>query len=359
MTQPIFVSLIDQYIAEDSFAGAALIAAQHGEIIHEHYAGEARPGLPSSSDVLWPLASISKLYTAAMVMRLVEQGTLTLNRSVCDVLPEFIGEGRAEVRLRHLLTHTSGLIYESPEMEQRLIAQTPMEELINEAYRAPLLFKPGSSISYADYNYLLAGHMAEVASGVPFISLVDQLLIEPMKLLNTSMSPPAAEHEHIAYVSNVMAEGTVGAMYNSAYALGLGHPAFGTVASARDLLRFGLHFAAGGPRIHSSATLRAMTSNQTGGVIGSHVAMGGISPDARPAWGLGFMLQTAAVPSLFCDLASPQSYGHGGASGCQLVIDPMADVVIAVLSNTHLRAGRERWSARMQSILNSVFAMLD
>ena len=61
---------------------------------------------------------------------------------------------------------------------------------------------------------------------------------------------------------------------------------------------------------------------------------------------------------LFTDLATPGAYGHGGASGCQLVIDPATDAVIVLLSNTHARAGRELWYIRLQSILNSVFASL-
>ena len=253
----------------------------------EHYAGNAAPGLPASREVLWPVASISKLYSVAMVMRLVEQGLLTLNTQVCQVLPTFTGEGREDIRLRHLLTHTSGLIYDSPEMEARLIAQTPMAELIAEALTAPLLFKPGASISYADYNTLLAGHMAETVTGKPFAELVQELVLAPMGLRDTFMPPPAHELKRIANVRAVLAEDTDGAMYNSPYALGLGHPAFGTVTTARDLLRFAQHFAQGGPRIHAEATVRTMTTDQAGGVRGNHIMLAGTSPEARIPWGLG------------------------------------------------------------------------
>ncbi len=354
MSQPL--NLINRYIAEGHFAGAAVIAARKGEVLIEHYAGHAAPQLPASSSVLWPVASISKLYSVAMVMRLIEQGLLTLNTLACQVLPTFTGEGREDIRLRHLLTHTSGLIYESPEMEARLIAQTPMPALIEEAMTAPLLFKPGTSISYADYNTLIAGHMAETVTGKPFAELVRGLVLQPMGLHDTFMPPPAHEHKHIANVRGVMAEDTDGAMYNSPYALGLGHPAFGTVTTARDLLRFAQHFVQGGPRIHTEATVRAMTTDQTGGVRGKHISLAGIPPDARIPWGLGWALQTADVPALFCDLASPRTFGHGGASGCQLMVDPENELIVAVLSNTHVRIGREAWFRRIQSIMNVCFA---
>lgn len=358
MKSPAFVTLIDRYLAEGGFAGAALIAAQHGKIVIEHYAGNAAPGLPASATTLWPLASISKVYTAAMIMRLVEQGQLTLNRPAHHLFPTFTGEGREQIRLRHLLTHTAGMIYESPVMAERLAAQTPRAALIEEMLQAPLLFPPGTAFAYADYHYLLAGCMAEAVTGQEFATLVDELVLQPMGLHDTYMRPPTAVYDRLANVRGVMAEGTAGAMYNAPYALDLAHPAFGTVATARDLLHFGLHFAPTGPRLHSAATVRAMTTDQTGGFAGPHDEQMGLAANVTIPWGIGFALKGAWTPNSFADLASVNTYGHGGASGCQLVIDPVADAVVAVLTNTHARTGREAWYMRLQSILNSAFATL-
>lgn len=358
MEAPAFVTLIDRYIAEGGFAGAALIAAQHGKIVFEHYAGMAAPDLPATPTVLWPLASISKVYTAAMIMRLVEQGVLTLSRPAHHLLPTFTGERREEIRLRHLLTHTAGMIYESPQMEARLAEQTPRTALVEEMIAAPLLFKPGAAFAYADYHYLLAGCMAEAVTGVDFATLVDALVLHPMGLDDTYLCPPQQEYARLANVRGVMAEGTAGAMYNSPYALSLAHPAFGAVATARDLLHFALHFAPGGPRLHSAATVRTMTTDQTGGGAGPYDDQMGLPPAMCVPWGIGFALKSGWTPNSFADLASPRAYGHGGASGCQLVIDPEADAVIALLTNTHARTGREQWYRRLQSILNSAFAVL-
>ena len=176
MSQPDALSrvanIVQRHINEDGFTGAAVIGARRGRILLEHYAGNAGPGLPSSESILWPIASISKMYAVSAIMRLIENGEITLNTLACNILPEFTGDGREEIRLRHLLTHTSGLIYESPEMEARLIAQTPIEDLIKEAMQAPLKFKPGSSLAYADYNTLVAGRMAEVVTGKSLPDLV-------------------------------------------------------------------------------------------------------------------------------------------------------------------------------------------
>jgi CubicO group peptidase (beta-lactamase class C family) len=286
------------------------------------------------------------MYAVSAIMRLIENGEITLNTLASHVLPEFIGDGREEIRLRHLLTHTSGLIYESPEMESRLIAQTPLEDLIAEAMHAPLKFKPGSSLAYADYNTLVAGRMAEVVTGKNLPDLVRELVLEPMHLQDTFFPTPAEQDARVATVCGVTAEGTSGAMYNSRHARGLAHPAFAVTSTAKDLLRFASHFAPNGPRIHSSATVRAMTENQTG------------VETAPMPWGIGWALQTEWTPALLCELASFKTFGHGGASGCELLIDPVQDVTLAVITNTHLLTGREAWYRRLQSIINVAFTAL-
>src|SRR5436190_7508031 len=98
--------LIERYVREGQVDGAAVAIARRGEIVAQLAVGEAAPGRAAGPDVLWPLASISKLYTAAMVMALVEGGLFTLMTPVASVLPDFTGEGRERATLRHLLTHT-------------------------------------------------------------------------------------------------------------------------------------------------------------------------------------------------------------------------------------------------------------
>lgn len=347
--------LIDRHIAAGGFSGAAVVATHKNKKVIEHYTGFAASELKSSSTVLWPIASISKMYAVSAIMSLVERGEVTLNTLASDILPQFTGDGHETIRLRHLLTHTSGLIYESPEMEKRLADQTSLEDLIKEAYSAPLVFKPGNNFKYADYNTLLAGKMMEVITGKSLPALIDELVLKPMKLRDTFFPTPAEQDARVATVRGALAEGSSGAMYNSRYARSLAHPAFAVTASANDLVAFASHFAPGGPRIHSEATVRAMTSNQTGVVTGIHPTMKGYDETASMPWGLGFALQTEWVPALLCELASFKTFGHGGASGCQVMVDPENEVVIAVLTNTHLNTGREAWYRKLQSIINVSF----
>lgn len=348
-------ALLDRFIAEGQLDGAAVAVAQGGAQVAELYAGMAAQGRDAATDTLWPLASISKLYTASVVMALVERGLLTLSMTARSVLPAFDGDGRERVTLRHLLTHTSGLIYESPEMEQRLLDQLSLDEIVDEAYTFPLLFTPGSRLSYSDYNFALAGRIASVAAGRSFPDLVREYVLEPGKLGDTFMPPPRGEYHRLAHVVEPLAYRTESDMYNSAYALDLAHPAFGTVSTVGDLMRFGLLFAPNGThRIFSTATIRTMTTDQTGS--NAPGTLFGQEPDDTRPWGLGFMVKGAT--GFGADLLSPATFGHGGASGCVLQVDPVSDIAVAFVSNKHARTGREPFTKRQMSVCNVAAAAL-
>jgi len=347
---------IAEWVAAGQVNGAAIAVAYRGARVWEAYAGEARPGVASGPDVLWPLASISKVHAVAMIMALVERGELALGMSVESVIPAFTGEGKENVLLRHLVTHTAGMIYQSPLHSERLTAHVPYDELIDESYVYPLMFAPGSKLSYSDYGIALAARMAERVTGKDFVTLVDDLVIEPAGLAATTFRPTGEQREITAHVEGTYADGTDGAMYNSPYGLDLAHPAFGTVASVRDLLHFGLCFAPGGPRFLSDATVRAMTVDQTGGHTPA-VIPGFMDSQEPVPWGLGFMVAKAGNPFM-PDLIPEGSYGHGGASGCTLWIDPVDDVAVAYVSNRHALTGRPPFTRRLVSAVNMVLAAL-
>lgn len=357
MQPPEIAAIVDRQVAAGFFEGAALVVLRGSEPAVRHFTGNAAPGLRADETVLWPLASITKLYTAALVMRLVELGEVTVNTPVAEVLPRFEGGGRETIRVRHLLTHTSGLPYESAAMDARLAAHVPTDGLIDEALEAPLLFAPGTRFAYSDYAYGLAGRVAEVVTGLAYPEAVRRLILEPMGLRDTFMCPADCGLDRVATVRGVFNDGTDGAMYNSAYGRSLAHPAFSAVATIDDVARFRRHFAPGGPRVLSEATVRAMTTSQTGGVPGTYLLLDGFPEDVRYPWGFGFCLQRPATPAVFSELASFETFGHPGASGCQILVDPVADLTIVLLSNTHILTGRDNWLRRQQEIVNACFTL--
>lgn len=347
-------ALIERFVAGESVRGAGILVAVGDEIVGERYAGCAAPGRPATAETLWPLASISKLYTAAAAMALVEAGEITLGTRAATVLPEFAQGGRDRITLRHLLTHTSGLPYESPHMADRLEAQLSLEEMLRESYDGALLFPPGTNQVYSDYGIGLAGLICAKVAGLSFPDLVRKTVLEPGGLTDTWMPPPKSVSDRIAWIDGPLAEGTPGAMYNSAYARSLAHPAFGTVASARDLLRFGLLFDPNRDQLlFSRIATSTMITDQTGLDFPDELTEP-MSPAVR-AWGIGFHVKGRMA---FPEFASPRAFGHPGATGCLLLVDPTYDIAIAYVSNRHLNLSLDDWNARLSRVTNVVMSDL-
>jgi CubicO group peptidase (beta-lactamase class C family) len=347
-------ALLDRYVTGQGVKGAGLVVAKGGEIVGEHYVGCATPDQPAAAGTLWPLASISKLYTAAAAMALVQAGEITLGTRAAAILPGFTKDGRDKITLRHLLTHTSGLPYESPQMADRLQAQLTLEEILQEAFDCELLFAPGTNQVYSDYGIGLAGLICAKVAGLSFPELVLQTVIAPGGLVDTYMPPPESVFDRIAQIEGPLAEGTPGAMYNSTYARNLAHPAFGTIASARDLLKLGLLFDPNRERtLFSRVGTMTMITDQTGLDFPDELTEP-MSPTVR-AWGIGFHVKGQMA---FPELASPVAFGHPGATGCLLLIDPTYDVGFAFVSNRHLNLSLDDWNARLSAIANVVMSSL-
>jgi CubicO group peptidase (beta-lactamase class C family) len=168
------------------------------------------------------------------------------------------------------------------------------------------------------------------------------------------MPPPNSVLDRIAHIDGPLAEDTPGAMYNSAYARDLAHPAFGMIASARDLLRFGLLFDPNrNGQLFSRVATMTMITDQTGLDFPDELTEP-MSTAVR-AWGIGFHVKGRMA---FPELASPQAFGHPGATGCLLVVDPTYDIAFAYVSNRHLNLSLDAWNARLSAVKNVVMSSL-
>ncbi len=339
---------LERFVADGHMPGCALAIAKHGEPVGEWYRGEMAPGRPATEDTVWPLACISKVYTAATVMALVERGELTLSMPVCSLLPSFVEGGRAAIRLRHLLTHTSGLARTAPgRLRELLTAHADVDTLVAEAYHHPLIFLPGTAFAYTDHGYVLAARMAEAATGRAFPALMRELVLPGLP--GTHFPQPASLDERMANVAGAPA----GVMYNSRYWRDLAHPALGVAATVRDMLHFGLMFT-GKHSVLSPASVRFMTTDQTGGQAVGAVMSSVYPPQIRP-WGAGFSVR-GALGNGFEDLASPSAFDHLGVGGAILLVDPDASVTLAFASNLHIDADPEGFLRRISTVVNMTLA---
>ncbi|HEX4898308.1 MAG TPA: serine hydrolase domain-containing protein, partial [Candidatus Limnocylindrales bacterium] len=197
-------------------------------------AGESTPARPMTSDLLMPLASVTKVYTATLVLDLADDGVVDLDDPVTRWLPDAAhAEG---VTLRQLLTHTSGIASDDPTL--------------------PPVCAPGSCYSYSNGGYQLLGQVIEAATGVTYAAALRERILAPLDLVTTfyprEEAAPGEEaighwqgedHAAIAAATSGDGPGWLGA-------------SGGIVATAEDAARFA--DALFGGRVLAPATLAAL-----------------------------------------------------------------------------------------------------
>jgi CubicO group peptidase (beta-lactamase class C family) len=307
--------------------GVVLVRHRDDTVVHKAYGHafthqDARTvsadRVATRPDTIYDLASISKVFTATCVMRLIDEHRLQLDDRVERHLAGFGVNGKAEVTVRHLLAHVAGLpdcrLWEDlPTREsraRRIMAVTP-ESL------------PGTAMKYHDTHFIVLGMLIEAIDGGSLDRAMATRILDPLGLQHTRYGPldgPAAgiaATEDEAYVSRGMLRGEV--HDENAWSLGgvAGHA--GLFSTARDLSIFGQMYLNGGTyadvEVLKPATVAEMTRNQIGD-LGNR--------------GLGWQVN---APQYMGGAASPQTYGHTGFTGTSIVIDPQRDLVLVLLTN--------------------------
>jgi CubicO group peptidase (beta-lactamase class C family) len=174
-------------------AGNVLFTGTYGHANLEHAA-------PIVRDTVFSLASITKQFTAAAILLLIEDGKLDLDDKLSRYVPEL--PQSEKVTLNQLLIHTSGIpdYSEDPTGDKtKSIAKTPAEMLSWITSLQPaFLFTPGTKWSYSNSNYVLLGLVAERASGRPLAALFQERLFTPAGLKDTAFDDPADVVPHRA-----------------------------------------------------------------------------------------------------------------------------------------------------------------
>ena len=182
--------------------GAAVAMIDHGRLAFLRVYGLAN--LESRARVTeWTnfrLASLTKPFTALAIMLLVRDGRLSLEERVADLLPDFPAYGR-NIRIRHLLTHTSGLrAYQDfvPDSSTRHVKDRDVVTLLRRTDK--LLFPPGTAFRYGDSGYAVLALVVEKVSGQPFAAFMRDRVFTPAGMTSTIIwEPGVAEVRHRAF----------------------------------------------------------------------------------------------------------------------------------------------------------------
>jgi CubicO group peptidase (beta-lactamase class C family) len=316
--------LIEHGMAKNKVTGLSIALVDDQRIVWSQgfgHADLARKTL-ASANTLYRVGSISKLFTSAAAMQLAERGRLDIDQPVQKVLPDFAlltRQAQAAVTPRQLMTHHSGL---SRDKLQDFHAATPapISELVSYLNQTPLAYPSGKVFSYSNLGFSILGHAVQSASGVPFAQHMQQELLAPLGMHDSSFSTSFAQSDRMSlgYKQGVpQKEWPIRDV-----------PAGGLNASVTDLARFmSMVFAngaSGNQQILKPETLAEMLRPQNRAV----------PLDLNFSVGLGWMLGTLGQRSL-------QNAGfvahHDGAIGMfrsSMYLLPEHKLGVVVLANS-------------------------
>lgn len=181
--------LISSYYKYGQFNGAALVA-ENGKVIYKKGAGLANMewNIPNAPDTKFRLGSITKQFTATLILQLVEQGKIKLDGKLTDYLPAYRRDTGAKVTIHNLLTHTSGIpSYTSLPGFFQNVSRNPftIDEFIKKYASGDLEFEPGSKFVYDNSGYFLLGAIIEKVTGKPYEQVVKENIFDPLGMKNS------------------------------------------------------------------------------------------------------------------------------------------------------------------------------
>ncbi|MBU6367091.1 MAG: beta-lactamase family protein [Gemmatimonadetes bacterium] len=175
-------AIVQAPIDAGTLAGASIAVVRGSDTIAVKAYGKANLelGVPTPPNAIYEIGSVTKQFTGAAIMQLVEQGRLSLDDDISTWVPQFNTNGR-RIPLRRLLDHTSGIrsYTEIPEARFILPLTLPRDTLLRVVERAGYDFEPGEEQIYNNSAFFLAGLVIEKVAGMPYAQYVEEKLMRP------------------------------------------------------------------------------------------------------------------------------------------------------------------------------------
>jgi methyl acetate hydrolase len=360
MTMPMTEKL-KAALANAGVAGGVAITgnAAGTTMIHAFGQRDLASGAAMAEDTLFQIASMTKAVVSVAALQLVEQGKLSLDAPIGDLLPDlanpqvitgFGDDGAVQTRpattpitLKHLLTHTSGLGYDfmSADMIRARGPEGPPPFGAKAGLITPLLFDPGERWEYG-ISTDWAGQAVEAASGQRLDAYVAEHITGPLGMADTSFFPDEASRARAASLYMRSPEGLasmpmeIGGGEAAEFVSGGG----GLYSTAPDYLRFCRmvlnNGTLDGARILSPESMALLTTNQIGEIRAGkcETTMPMMSPahDVMPGVHTGYTLAFITNPVTGPDGRAPGSLAWAGLANCYYWIDPASDATGILLT---------------------------
>ena len=340
------VRLLEDLCAGDQIPAVGLSVARSENTTGTHYFGRQTldpESPPLREDAIFLVASITKPIVAMGVLKLVEQGLFTLNDRLVDFIPKFGSNGKNGVTIRHLLTHTSGLPDMLPNNQELRAAHAPLSAFVDETCGVNLDFPPGRGVQYQSSGFAMLSELIRRVTGKTCAAFLQDEFFAPLGMQDTALGAPddwfTGPNPYVDRIPEIRLPPDQDSAddwhWNSQYWRSLGAPWGGLLTTPADLARFAQMMLNRGrgpsSQLLAPNTVEAATRNQLS-------CLPDVSHDDRQfrPWGWGWRLNWPGHSTDFGDLVGPKTYGHWGATGTLLWIDPDRDAFAVILTTQPL-----------------------
>lgn len=339
---------MQEFVDSGTIAGAVTLVARQGKVVSLEAVGyqHLETKTPMRTDSMFQIRSMTKPITAVGIMILLEEGRLLLSAPVDKFVPEFRDQmvvakregGKVlatkkpsrPITIMDLLTHTSGMPWP--------VSYRPLKTLAEHVAvlaREPLEFEPGAKFLYTDAGFDSLGRIIEVASGRPYEKFIEERVLRPLGMKDSSFFPPPEKYNRIAsaykpqngklkrvedYLNPDWLSQGPGGYRAFLAAVQYPGPSWGMFSTASDMAAFHQMMLNGGTyngvRVLSRASVEAMTADYTSD----------LGPE-RISYGLGWGVHRERPRSGLFSLESPGAYGKGGSRGTFGWVDPGKELV--------------------------------
>lgn len=321
---PQLTAQLERWGGSGQFTGGVLVARGDEVVFRQVYGYANRSlGVPLALDSRFRLASVSKQFTAAAILRLQDEGVLSTHDPLCRWIQP-CPPAWESIRLYHMLAHTSGIpdLMARPAWGLRRVTPATMEELTADSAQYRLQFPPGTRVRYNNAAYNLLGAVVEKASGQPLHDYLRTAFFEPLGMADTGYDDDAS-HVVMGY-ANLGIVPSEQPDHNVSIIVGAG----ALYSTLDDLLVWNRALHGG----------HLLTPRSYAMMIADHAPESTPDERGRPRrdWGFG-LFSNSLGRQVSPDFLDRQIYHTGSWSGFRNIVthQPDADVTVIVLSNNY------------------------
>jgi teichoic acid D-alanine hydrolase len=177
-----FAAIVNNY-ATKGFSGSVLVADKGKIIFNQNIGlGNRQDRVFITANSKFKICSITKTFTAAIILQLMEEGKIDLTKTIGTYFPEYDGAARDKVNIHHLLTYSSGIENVDQSSEAMYAMQIPVDTIIKKYCSGKLVTDPGKQMNYKNAEYIILGKIIEKVTGKSYETVLKERILQPLKM---------------------------------------------------------------------------------------------------------------------------------------------------------------------------------